>query len=69
MGRYLAWLEAERGLALATYADAWRWSVDEPGAFWQSIWDHFGVRSRHGAGPGPRRAADAGRDAGSPARP
>ena len=45
MGRYLSWLDAERGLALATYADAWRWSVDEPGAFWQSIWDHFGVRS------------------------
>ena len=34
MGRYLAWLEAERGLAFETYADAWRWSVDEPGAFW-----------------------------------
>ena len=51
MGRYLSWLEAERGLALATYADAWRWSVDEPGAFWQSIWDHFGVRSATAPGP------------------
>ncbi len=51
MGRYLAWLEAERGLAFETYADAWRWSVDEPGAFWQSIWDHFGVRSATPPGP------------------
>ena len=45
MGKYLAWLEAERGLRFETYADAWRWSVEEPGAFWKSAWDHFGVRS------------------------
>ncbi len=45
MGKYLAWLEAERGLRFETYADAWRWSIEEPGAFWQSAWDHFGVRS------------------------
>ena len=34
-----------------TYDDAWRWSVDEPGAFWQSVWDHFGVRSERPPGP------------------
>ncbi len=51
MGRYLTWLGAERGIDLATYDDAWRWSVDEPGAFWQSIWDHLGVRSATPAGP------------------
>lgn len=45
MGRYLAWLASERGLRFAGYDDAWRWSVDEPGPFWQSIWDHFGVRA------------------------
>ena len=54
MGHYLGWLEAERGLAFDGYADAWRWSVDEPGAFWQSIWDQFGVRST--ATPGPALA-------------
>jgi acetoacetyl-CoA synthetase len=54
MGRYLAWLRRERGVGLEDYAAAWRWSVDEPGAFWQSVWDHFSVRSTHGpAGPGP----------------
>ena len=42
---------AERGIGLATYEDAWRWSVDEPGPFWQSIWDHFGVRSATPPGP------------------
>ena len=45
MGRYLDWLAAERGLALADYDAAWRWSVEEPGAFWRSIWDHFSVQA------------------------
>jgi len=43
MGRYLAWLEARRGLVFEDYAAAWRWSVDEPGAFWSSIWEHFEI--------------------------
>jgi acetoacetyl-CoA synthetase len=55
MGHYLAWLAAGRGLTFETYNDAWRWSVDEPGAFWQSVWDHFGVRSD---GPPGRALAD-----------
>ena len=53
MGRYLAWLERERGLVLDDYDAAWRWSVDEPGAFWQSVWDHFEVRVVHAARTGP----------------
>ena len=41
--RYLAAL-AERGLVEADGYDAlWRWSVEQPGAFWASVWDHFGV--------------------------
>ena len=43
MGRYLAWLNETRGLDLRSYDDAWRWSVDEPGRFWRSVWDHFEV--------------------------
>ena len=45
MGRYLDWLAGHDGPELQTYADAWRWSVDEPGPFWRSIWEHFEVRS------------------------
>jgi acetoacetyl-CoA synthetase len=57
MGRYLAWLRRERRVELDDYATAWRWSVDEPGAFWQSVWDHFEVRSSNGPdGPGPALA-------------
>jgi acetoacetyl-CoA synthetase len=43
MGRYLTWLGSERGLRVDGYDDLWRWSVDEPGAFWRSVWDHFDV--------------------------
>jgi acetoacetyl-CoA synthetase len=43
MGRYLDWLQRQRGLGLATYEEAWRWSVAEPGDFWSTVWDHFGV--------------------------
>jgi acetoacetyl-CoA synthetase len=51
MGAYLAWLERSRGVRLADYDAAWRWSVEDPGAFWQSVWDHFGVRSTTPPGP------------------
>ena len=43
MGRYLDWLGLARGIELGDYEAAWRWSVGEPGAFWQSVWDHFDV--------------------------
>ena len=29
----------------------WQWSVDEPAAFWSSIWDFFGVLGSRGSGP------------------
>src|SRR3954471_7433797 len=44
-GRYLAWLERERGLAFADYDALWRWSVDDLDAFWSSIWDFFEVKA------------------------
>ncbi len=51
MGRYLDWLATERGVGLDDYAAAWHWSVADPGRFWQTVWDHFGVRSTSDAGP------------------
>jgi acetoacetyl-CoA synthetase len=51
MGRYLAWLESATGRRFAGYDALWRWSVDAPGPFWQSVWDHFEVAS--GTTPGP----------------
>jgi acetoacetyl-CoA synthetase len=45
LGRYLSWLEQTRGLRFVDYERAWSWSVREPGAFWQSIWEHFEVET------------------------
>jgi acetoacetyl-CoA synthetase len=43
MGRYVDWLAEERALRFDGYEELWRWSVDRPGEFWASIWDHFEV--------------------------
>jgi len=45
IGRYLAWLERERGLTFSGYDDLWRWSVDDLAGFWSSIWDFFEIRA------------------------
>jgi acetoacetyl-CoA synthetase len=51
MTRYLRWLAEHRGLELASYQEAWRWSVDDLDGFWSSIWEWFEV-----GGPAPRPA-------------
>ncbi|HEY2056594.1 MAG TPA: AMP-binding protein, partial [Solirubrobacterales bacterium] len=40
---YVDWLRAERGVDVTTYPELWRWSVDDLEAFWNSIFDRFGV--------------------------
>jgi acetoacetyl-CoA synthetase len=45
VGRYLDWLERERGLVFADYDALWRWSVDDLPAFWSSIWEFFEVKA------------------------
>lgn len=45
MGRWLAWLEGERGLRFETYDEVWRWSVTDLEGFWSSVWAFFDVRS------------------------
>jgi acetoacetyl-CoA synthetase len=54
MTAYRRWLTAERGVKLPpgdAYPDLWDWSVTEPAAFWESIWDYFGVLGERGDGP------------------
>ena len=46
IGDYLRWMERERGRSFATYDELWRWSVDEVGAFWASVWDYFELGER-----------------------
>jgi acetoacetyl-CoA synthetase len=40
-----------RPAAIPDYHKLWQWSVDEPAAFWSSIWDFFGVLGERGTGP------------------
>ncbi len=42
---YQDWLQQHSGLQFANYADLHQWSVDEPAAFWRSIWDYYGLQS------------------------
>jgi acetoacetyl-CoA synthetase len=51
MGRFLDAVEAAGGPSLPDYGAAWRWSVDDPGAFWQVVWDQAGMRSATAPGP------------------
>jgi acetoacetyl-CoA synthetase len=42
---YMEWLRGERDVAVETYDELWRWSVDDLEGFWASIWDYFEVRA------------------------
>jgi len=42
---FARWLERERGLSFAGYAELWQWSVDDLDGFWSAIWDFFGVQA------------------------
>ena len=42
---YQQWLAEHRGLRFDSYDALWRWSTTELDAFWQSIWDYFGLQS------------------------
>jgi acetoacetyl-CoA synthetase len=50
IGRYTAWLAAERGRSFGGYDDLWQWSVTDLDGFWRSIWDHFSLESRTAVG-------------------
>ena len=42
---YQCWLAESRGLRFACYDALWRWSVEQPAAFWLSIWDYFDLQT------------------------
>ncbi|MBK5232388.1 MAG: acetoacetate--CoA ligase [Thermoleophilia bacterium] len=39
------WVTERHGLEFGDYAALWKWSTDEPDAFWRAIWDYFDVIS------------------------
>ncbi|HLK95508.1 MAG TPA: acetyl-coenzyme A synthetase N-terminal domain-containing protein, partial [Nocardioidaceae bacterium] len=44
IGRFLRWLEQERGLALEGYDALHRWSVEDLEGFWSAVAEFFRVR-------------------------
>jgi acetoacetyl-CoA synthetase len=48
--RFMTFVEA-RGTRIADYDALYRWSVADPGAFWEALWDFCGVRGSRGEGP------------------
>jgi acetoacetyl-CoA synthetase len=48
---FMQWLAARGTLDPPGYEDLWRWSVTEPGQFWDAIWDYFDVLGDRGDGP------------------
>lgn len=51
VAKFMAWLADRRHRPFADYGELWRWSVDQPGEFWDSVWDFFDVPGRRGDGP------------------
>ncbi len=41
---YMGWLAAHKGLHFSDYPSLWRWSVEELGDFWESIWEFCDLR-------------------------
>jgi len=41
---FMRWLEL-KGLAFASYEALWEWSVSDLEAFWQCVWEYFGIKS------------------------
>ncbi len=42
---YLAWLAKRHQRHFDNYSALWRWSVAEPAAFWETVWEYFSVIS------------------------
>lgn len=41
--RYMQWLKTGRGKDFPDYGALWKWSVEEPGEFWESLWHYFEI--------------------------
>jgi acetoacetyl-CoA synthetase len=42
---YRDWLQAHHKNAFDDYESIWRWSIEKPSRFWESIWEYFAVSS------------------------
>jgi acetoacetyl-CoA synthetase len=49
MAQFARKMEAQAGKAFPDYDSLWRWSVDQPEAFWSAVWDFCGVIGEKGS--------------------
>jgi acetoacetyl-CoA synthetase len=45
IGRFISWLESDRGLRFSDYDSLWQWSVTDLAAFWTAVWDYFDIKA------------------------
>lgn len=45
LAEWQRWLAREHGQAFDSYAALHEWSITERAAFWESLWDYFGIKS------------------------
>lgn len=43
--RYTKWLKEKHGLSFNDYTALWQWTVDDPAAFWETVWHYFDIVS------------------------
>ncbi|MFD3927684.1 acetoacetate--CoA ligase [Streptomyces sp. NPDC058614] len=48
---FMCWVAEHRDLGLTDYREVWRWSVQEPGQFWDAVREYFGVVGEGFEGP------------------
>lgn len=41
--QYLRWLRSTKALDFQDYQQLWQWSVDNPAAFWETMWEYFNI--------------------------
>ena len=56
--RFARLAEQAHGLSLPDYDAIWAWSIAQPEAFWQQVWDFCGVIGDDGGGPALKHDGD-----------
>lgn len=48
---YMTWLRTTYGVAIESYSDLHRWSIENIDDFWESMWSYFSIVGERGTGP------------------
>src|SRR5688572_7243364 len=43
LSQYIKWLATNKNLLFQDYHELWKWSVDKPEFFWESLWQYFDI--------------------------